>query len=269
MHDHRGRQPRRVRRPRAWWSRRTTPTSSSTPNRPPPSTSRSNPCLAKLRGRLVQGRGPRAKGTGTPPLLRRRRDGRRLHGRLRERDRDLPSRLRAPAVGDEDRGGPAAPSPAAAAIATSRRCRRSIARHRIAPDGSPLRLPLRDAGDAASPLDAAMAFTCTPTRPTMPDPAARRHAHRAGGGRRHLAARRRAATSTWPAGTRSARPAGHVRRDRPAHRFPADGGAGGRRVTGRALRDGHARRRRRCPSAWDEPGRPVAVGRVQYLRMGD
>jgi uncharacterized protein (TIGR00369 family) len=42
------------------------------------------------------------------------------------------------------------------------------------------------------------------------------------------------------------------------------------RVTGRALRAGRTLAVADVSiEAWDEPGRPVAVGRVQYLRTGD
>jgi uncharacterized protein (TIGR00369 family) len=47
-------------------------------------------------------------------------------------------------------------------------------------------------------------------------------------------------------------------------------GPGVYRVTGRALRAGRTLAVADVSvEAWDEPGRPVAVGRVQYLRTGD
>ena len=47
-------------------------------------------------------------------------------------------------------------------------------------------------------------------------------------------------------------------------------GPGVYRVTGRALRAGRTLAVADVTvEAWDEPGRPVAVGRVQYLRTGD
>lgn len=47
-------------------------------------------------------------------------------------------------------------------------------------------------------------------------------------------------------------------------------GPGVYRVTGRALRAGRTLAVADVSiEAWDEPGRPLAVGRVQYLRTGD
>ena len=105
------------------------------------------------------------------------------------------------------------------------------------------------------------------------DPAPRHHADRAGRRRRHLRPRRRARhlRRHGRAGTPSC-----ARGPAPTSRSTcAPTTCGWRRpasyrVTGRALRAGRTLAVADVSiEAWDEPGRPVAVGRVQYLRTGD